>query len=93
MNRCESCPRLTTGRFCVACRVRKCRGTTIDGSCPLCGVSDRRMLRRHRFTDGTRVICANHAAVAGRRSLDWRAFLAELGDAQHILPELAKKTA
>lgn len=51
------------------------------------------MLRRHRFTDGTRVICANHAAVAGRRSLDWRAFLAELGDAQHILPELAKKTA
>lgn len=91
MNRCETCPRLTPGRFCVACRVRKCRGSSVEGAC-FCGVSDRRMLRRHRFTDGVRVICANHAAVAGRRELDWAAYLADLG-LQHETPALAKKTA
>ena len=27
------------------------------------------MLRRHKLTDGAVVLCANHAAVAGRRKL------------------------
>lgn len=36
------------------------------------------MLRRHAFVDGVVVLCANHAALAGRRPLTAAAFLEEV---------------
>jgi hypothetical protein len=35
----------------------------------VCGIADLRVLRRHKLRDGFVVLCANHAAIAGRRSL------------------------
>jgi hypothetical protein len=37
--------------------------------CSVCGIADVRVLRRHRLRDGLVVLCANHAAIAGRRSI------------------------
>ncbi len=46
---------------------------------PGCGVAHPRLLRRVQFRDGALlVLCANHAALAGRRPLDAAALLAEL---------------
>jgi hypothetical protein len=35
----------------------------------VCGIADARVLRRHRLKDGLVVLCANHAAIAGRRGM------------------------
>lgn len=79
---CSTCPKLIReGRTCGACRLRKCRGSTVEGAAcraPGCSVDDPRMLRRHRFADGVRIVCANHSAIVGRRPLVWAAFLDEL---------------
>jgi hypothetical protein len=45
--------------------VRKCRGHFPEGPCGVCGTSDLRVLVRHRLGS----LCANHAAVAGRREI------------------------
>jgi hypothetical protein len=37
--------------------------------CSVCGINDVRVLRRHKLRDGFVVLCANHAAIAGRRSM------------------------
>lgn len=65
---CERCSRPTTAPragLCPGCAVRKCRGHLPEGPCGVCGMSDVRVLVRHRL--GT--LCANHAAVAGRREM------------------------
>lgn len=55
------------------------RGTELDGEvCRVCPVEDPRMLRWRTFTDGRQVLCANHAALSGRRALSFDEFLAEL---------------
>jgi hypothetical protein len=49
----------------------------------VCGIADVRVLRRHRLKDGIVVLCANHAAIAGRRSItltDLRTECAPAGD-------------
>ena len=79
---CEGCDinPITTGTRCTACRVRKCRGTLIDGeTCGItgCGIDHPRVLRWHRFSDTTIALCANHSALAGRRPLQWSAFKAQ----------------
>jgi hypothetical protein len=51
--------------------------------CAVCGIADVRVLRRHRLRDGFVVLCANHAAIAGRRSLtltELRGECAPVGD-------------
>jgi hypothetical protein len=35
----------------------------------VCGIADARVLRRHKLKDGLVVLCANHAAIAGRREV------------------------
>jgi len=78
----HGCPRCTPSRKCVARRLRKCRGTTVEGAaCRVCGIADSRVLRRHRFPDlpDPAILCANHAAIAGRKPLAWVAFLLEVG--------------
>lgn len=79
---CSKCPRLITkGRICGPCRVRDSRGSSVEGAAcraPECDVSDERMLRRHRFTDGVAILCANHSAVAGKRALDFETFVREV---------------
>lgn len=37
--------------------------------CAVCSIADLRVLRRHKLRDGFVVLCANHAAIAGRRAL------------------------
>lgn len=82
--RCETpgCDILTRGKHCPGCRVRKCRRSGVaGGACrvPGCAVTHPRMLRRQRFADATAaVLCANHAALVGRRTITLDAFLAEL---------------
>jgi hypothetical protein len=66
-----------SGRYCPACRVRKCRGATIEGErcgIPGCGIDHPRVLRWHRFDDATVALCANHDALAGRRPMTWAAY-------------------
>jgi hypothetical protein len=49
----------------------------------VCGIADVRVLRRHKLRDGFVVLCANHAAIAGRRSIgitELRAECAPTGD-------------
>jgi hypothetical protein len=41
-------------------------------------MSDARTLRRHRFTDGVAILCANHDAIAGRRPRDFESFVREV---------------
>lgn len=81
---CEVCRLIWVkgGKVCSGCRVRKHRGSAVAGGCcqaPECYIAHPRVLRRVRFRDGaTVVLCANHAALAGRRPLDADAFLGEL---------------
>lgn len=76
---CLQCRRPTKGNFCTGCRVRKHRGAVVAGdACKVCGDDDARLLRRQRFTDQIVVLCANHAALKGRRTISWADFLAEL---------------
>ena len=44
----------------------------------MCGIADRRLLRRHKLAEGWAVLCANHAAIAGRRVLSLDALRAEV---------------
>ena len=75
---CEVCTivPVTSGRVCTGCRVRKCRGGVVEGlACRICGITLARVLRLQRFVDEPEVpLCANHAALAGRRPLTWQAF-------------------
>lgn len=77
---CASCSRPTTEPrrgLCFACYLRAYRGHVADGACAACGLEDRRVLRRHRLADGLATLCANHAAIAGRRTLTLEALRAE----------------
>ncbi len=79
---CSKCPRLITkGRVCGPCRLRDSRGSIVEGAAcraPECGISDARVLRRHRFADGVAILCANHDAIAGRRARDFDSFVREV---------------
>lgn len=80
---CEVCRLIyvQSGTVCTGCRVRKHRGSVVAGEqcqAPGCGIAHPRVLRRVRFGDATLVLCANHAALAGRRGLDASEFLGEL---------------
>lgn len=70
---------IATGTRCVKCRVQKCRGLGVEGlACRVCGIALARVLKLVRFIDEPEVpLCANHAALAGRRPLTWQAFEAE----------------
>lgn len=68
-----------TGNVCTGCRVRKCRGALIDGeTCAVCPVDHPRMLRWVSHEGVSRVLCANHHALLGRRRITWQEFLAEV---------------
>ena len=54
---------------CPACYRRVTRGHALAGPCAVCGLTDLRVLRRHALRNGVAVLCANHSAMAGRRSL------------------------
>jgi hypothetical protein len=75
---CEVCRTPVQGGVrCVGCRLRKCRGTLIEGqTCGIlgCGIDHPRVLRWHRFSDATIALCANHDALAGRAPTTWVAF-------------------
>jgi hypothetical protein len=64
--------------MCKACYLRAYRGHDTSGPCSVCGLADARMLRRHHLADGWTVLCGNHAAVAGRRTLELEQLRAEL---------------
>jgi len=58
--------------LCIACYLRQRRGSafTVDACCQVCRTADKRVLRWHRLAGGALVVlCANHAAIAGRREL------------------------
>ena len=65
--------------LCIACYLRQRRGSefTIDACCQVCSTADKRVLRWHRLAGGFAVLCANHAAIAGRRALELDALRAE----------------
>lgn len=49
-------------------------------SCGVCGARDPRVLRRVRLADGSAaVLCANEAAILGRRALTLTELRAEVG--------------
>jgi hypothetical protein len=78
--RCASCgkpaPKPKKG-LCHGCYLRGHRGHTIGADCMVCGNRDLRVLRRHKVAQGPDeprvfmfvVLCANDAAIAGRRLL------------------------
>jgi hypothetical protein len=76
---------IPNGSRCVRCRVRKCRGTDVEGracTVPSCGITFSRVLRLVAFGTPPELVplCANHAALAGRRGLTLEAFLAEAAE-------------
>lgn len=73
---------IATGTRCIKCRVQKCRGLGVEGlACRVCGIGLARVLKLVRFLDEPEVpLCANHAALAGRRPLTWQAFEAEAAE-------------
>lgn len=71
---------IATGTRCIKCRVQKCRGLDVDGlACRVstCGIALARVLKLVRFGDELVPLCANHAALAGKRPLTWAQFEAE----------------
>lgn len=62
---------------CSACYQRARRGHDHDGACSVCGLADARVLRRHQLADGWTTLCANDAALAGRRPLSLHQLRAE----------------
>jgi len=54
---------------CPPCALRTSRGHKLGPACEICGLADRRMLRRHTLSDRNATLCANHSALAGRRSV------------------------
>jgi hypothetical protein len=82
---CEVCTvvPVTSGKVCTGCRVRKCRGADVDGracAVPSCRIALARVLRLIPFGDELVPLCANHAALAGRRGLTLDEFLAEAAE-------------
>lgn len=80
MRPCRRCPTLTTRLrkgMCYRCYLRSWRGHQTEGPCRVCGLEDVRMLRRQTLGDGMAVLCANHAAVAGRRPITLAELAAE----------------
>jgi hypothetical protein len=79
--RCKGCGRAIDpaerAHVCRACRVRKCRGAELGSACALCGLADRRMLRRVRLAEGPATLCGNHAALLGRRTISIEMLRAE----------------
>ena len=76
---------IPNGTRCVRCRVRRSRGTEVEGracAVPSCGIAFSRVLRLVAFGDPPSLVplCANHAALAGRRGLSLEAFLAEAAE-------------
>jgi hypothetical protein len=61
-----------------ACAIRLSRGTLLGPSCAACNTTDPRVLRLVRLADGKVTLCANHAAIAGRRPITIDALRAEL---------------
>lgn len=79
---CASCSRPTAeprGGLCSACYQRTRRGHHVaESACRVCGAADRRTLRRHKLAEGIVTLCANDAAVAGRRTLTLEQLRAEV---------------
>lgn len=74
---------IATGTRCVKCRVQKCRGIDVEGlACRIstCGIALARVLKLVRFGDELVPLCANHAALAGKRPLTWQQFEAEAAE-------------
>ena len=76
---------IPSGTRCIRCRVRKCRGTEVEGmacAVPSCGITFSRVLRLVAFGEPPELVplCGNHAALAGRRGLSFEAFLAEAAE-------------
>lgn len=74
---------LAKGRTCIKCRVQKHRGVEVDGlACRIgtCGIALARVLKLVRFSDELVPLCANHAALAGKRGLSWQQFEAEAAE-------------
>lgn len=67
---------IPNGSRCVKCRVQKCRGLDVEGlACRVCSIALTRVLRLVSFADDELVpLCANHAALAGKRRLTWQQF-------------------
>src|SRR5262245_35987460 len=77
---CGGCGVPTKGGRCIKCRVQKSRGLEVDGlACRIgsCGIALARVLKLVRFGDDLVPLCANHAALAGKRGLSWQQFEAE----------------
>jgi hypothetical protein len=77
---CVGCARPTTHPrkgLCFACYQRARRGHVTQSECAVCGTRDRRVLRRHKLASGLETLCANDAAIAGRRVLTLAALRAE----------------
>lgn len=83
---CRTCSRPTLEPRrgeCFACYQRGRRGHVPEGVCVVCGATDRRMLRRTLLLQPLgdarhETLCANHAAVVGRRTLSLEELRAEL---------------
>lgn len=86
----------TKGRTCVKCRVQKSRGREVDGlACRIgaCGIALARVLKLVRFGDELVPLCANHAALAGKRGLTWEQFEAEAAQREVELTPAAPAVA
>ena len=56
--------------MCFRCYQRERRGRSLVGKrCAVCSVEDQRVLQFHRMAEGHVVLCANHATIAGKRSI------------------------
>lgn len=86
---------IATGTRCVKCRVQKCRGLDVEGlECRVCGIGLARVLKLVRFIDEPEVpLCANHAALAGKRPLTWQQFEAEAAEREPELTPLPAAVA
>lgn len=78
--RCSSCgkpaPKPKKG-LCAGCYLRAWRGDTLGSECQICHLRDQRVLRRVKLAASTSTLCANHAAIAGRRAITLTALRAE----------------
>lgn len=80
---CERCGMVAQPRrrgLCFRCYQRERRGHQRHGPCSVCRCADVRVLRRHQLADGWTVLCANHAAIAGRRAITLAELVVESGD-------------
>jgi hypothetical protein len=65
---------------CTRCRVRRSRGAAFapGARCAVCATSDVRVLSLRTLREGPRVLCANCAAVLGRRAMSIAALRTEM---------------